>query len=109
MMRKQTCGAYARTTCNPCQAKAMANGRCKNHGGLSTGPKTPEGRKAIAEATRQRMASEGRTRVLDGFYRWLECGGREMLSRFAKSRKLKKRIQRMKYQIQPTTDQAKWN
>jgi hypothetical protein len=26
------------------QAKALANGRCKNYGGLSTGPKTVEGR-----------------------------------------------------------------
>ena len=43
------CGAYARSTGNPCKAKALANGRCKNHGGLSTGPKTPEGKaKALA-------------------------------------------------------------
>ncbi len=28
----------------PCQCKAMKNGRCKFHGGMSTGPRTPEGR-----------------------------------------------------------------
>ena len=106
---KIKCGAYARSTGNPCQAKALTNGRCKNHGGMSTGPKTPEGRQAIAQSTRQRMATEGRIRVLEGFYRWLDAGGREMLSRLAKSRELKKRIQRMKYQMQFTTDQAKWN
>ena len=27
----------------PCKAPAMANGRCRLHGGKSTGPKTPEG------------------------------------------------------------------
>jgi hypothetical protein len=86
-----TCGAYARSTGKPCQAKALTNGRCKNHGGMSTGPKTPEGRKAIAEATRQRMASGGRMRVLKGFYRWLDGGGKEMLSRLATRREKRKR------------------
>ena len=94
MRQKIKCGAYARSTGNPCQAKALTNGRCKNHGGMSTGPKTPEGREAISEATRQRMAPEGRTRVLEGFYRWLEGGGREMLSRLAKNREKRKRWDR---------------
>jgi len=94
MRLKIKCGAYARSTGNPCQAKALTNGRCKNHGGLSTGPKTPAGRQAIAEATRKRMASEGRMRVLEGFYRWLEDGGREMLSRLAKNRENRKRWER---------------
>jgi hypothetical protein len=30
-------------------------------------------------------------RVLEGFYRWLEGGGREMLSRLAKNREKRKR------------------
>jgi hypothetical protein len=98
MKLKQTCGAYARSTGNPCQAKALPNGRCKNHGGMSTGPKTPKGRKAIAEATRQRMTSEQRKRVLDGFYAWLEGGGREMLSRLAKARERRKRWRRLMLQ-----------
>ena len=38
------CGAYARSTGKSCNAKALANGRCKNHGGMSTGPKTVEGK-----------------------------------------------------------------
>ena len=94
MRLKSKCGAYARTTGNPCQAKALANGRCGRHGGLSIGPKTPEGRQAIAEATRQRMASGQQERVLEGFYRWLEGGGREMLSWFAKNRENRKRWER---------------
>ena len=96
MRRKIKCQAYARTTGNPCQAKALANGRCKNHGGMSTGPNTPEGRQAIAQATRQRMASGQQERALEGFYRWLEGGGgRNYLSSLAQARtKRKKGIDR---------------
>ncbi len=36
------CGARNRRG-TPCQSPGMANGRCRLHGGLSTGPKTPEG------------------------------------------------------------------
>jgi len=39
------CGAKTRKG-TPCQAQALANGRCKHHGGLSTGPRlkwSPEG------------------------------------------------------------------
>jgi len=32
------CGAYARTTGNPCQSPAMKNGRYRMHGGKSKGP-----------------------------------------------------------------------
>ena len=92
---KITCGAHARSTGHPCKAKALANGRCKNHGGMSTGPKTPEGRQAIAQATRQRMASGQRKKALEGFYRWLEGGGREMLSKLAKNREKRKRWERL--------------
>ena len=95
MKLKTKCGAHARSTGNPCQAKAMTNGKCKNHGGMSTGPKTTEGRQAISDATRKRMASGQRMRVLAGFYRWLEGDGREMLSRLAKNREKHKRWKRM--------------
>ena len=95
MRKKVKCGAYARTTGNPCQAKALTNGRCKNHGGLSTGPKTQEGRQAIAQATRQRMASGQQERALEGFYSWLITGGRELLSRYAKNREKRKRWKRL--------------
>ncbi len=95
MKLKTQCGAHARSTGNPCQAKAMTNGKCKNHGGMSTGPKTTEGRQAISEATRKRMASGQRMRVSAGFYRWLEGGGREMLSRSAKNREKRKQWERL--------------
>ena len=37
------CGARAKRTGKPCRGAAMPNGRCKLHGGKSTGPRTPEG------------------------------------------------------------------
>jgi hypothetical protein len=37
------CGARSKRTGKPCRAAAMPNGRCKIHGGKSTGPRTPEG------------------------------------------------------------------
>ena len=55
----------------------------------------PTGRKAIAQATRQRMASGQRIRALAGFYRWLEGDGRQILSRLAKNREKRKRWKRM--------------
>jgi hypothetical protein len=36
------CGAKTRRG-TACQGPAMANGRCRIHGGPSTGPRTPEG------------------------------------------------------------------
>jgi len=38
----------------PCQAPAGWNGRCRNHGGLTTGPKTPEGKKKSLAAIGQK-------------------------------------------------------
>src|SRR6266508_619176 len=37
------CGARSKRTGKPCQGAAMPNGRCKLHGGKSTGPRTPDG------------------------------------------------------------------
>lgn len=36
------CGAKTRSG-SPCRAPAMPNGRCRMHGGASTGPRTQEG------------------------------------------------------------------
>ncbi len=45
------CGAKARQRQHkPCRQPAMKNGRCRLHGGLSTGAKTPEGKIASAQA-----------------------------------------------------------
>lgn len=50
------CGAWARSAGRPCVAKALANGRCKNHGGCSTGPRTPEGWARVKAGTRAAWA-----------------------------------------------------
>jgi hypothetical protein len=52
------CGAHRKYDGQPCQAKALPNGRCKLHGGMSTGPKTAEGRARIAAMMRERWASQ---------------------------------------------------
>jgi len=53
---------------------------------MSTGPRTSEGRKAVAQATGKRMASGQRERAVEGFQAWLQAGGREYLSNLAKKR-----------------------
>ena len=73
----------------------LTNGRCKNHGGMSTGPKTQEGRRVVAEATRKRMASGQQQRALEGYFRWLAGGDREMLSKLAKARHRRRYWQRL--------------
>src|SRR5262245_50132797 len=66
------CGAKTRLG-TPCQGPAMRNGRCRMHGGASTGPKTPAGLEAIrrsrtihgyysAAAVRERQAARQLTR-----------------------------------------------
>jgi hypothetical protein len=85
-MKKQMCGAHARSTGQPCRAKALGNGRCKNHGGMSTGPRTTDGKLAVAQATANRMACGQKKRALEGFQAWLAAGGREHLSNLAKQR-----------------------
>lgn len=44
------CGARSRRTGLPCRQPAMVNGRCRFHGGKSTGPKTSEGLQAISKS-----------------------------------------------------------
>jgi hypothetical protein len=43
------CGALTRHRA-PCHQPAMSNGRCRLHGGKSTGPRTREGRERIRSA-----------------------------------------------------------
>ena len=72
---KMQCGAYARSTGQPCQAKALANGRCRLHGGLSTGPRTKAGKRAIGIAARSRLAAGDQAKLLAGFRAWLKRRG----------------------------------
>lgn len=43
------CGAKARAG-SPCRSAAMPNGRCRMHGGPSTGPRTEAGKAAIRKS-----------------------------------------------------------
>ena len=45
------CGAKTRTGA-PCQRKTFANGRCRNHGGMSSGPKSPPAANAFRRLKR---------------------------------------------------------
>jgi hypothetical protein len=44
------CGAKTKGKGTPCRSPAMPNGRCRMHGGCSTGAKTPEGIERIRAA-----------------------------------------------------------
>jgi hypothetical protein len=56
ILRSRKCGAKTRTGM-PCIVKPVwGSKRCRFHGGLSTGPRTAEGRQRIAEAQRKRWA-----------------------------------------------------
>ena len=65
------CGAHARTTGKPCQSPAMANGRCRMHGGKSTGRPVIHGRYTKA-AIAQRRRDRALIRALLALVR--ECG-----------------------------------
>ena len=55
---KKLCGARKKHGGQPCRGVALRSGRCKWHGGLSTGPRTPEGRARIAESNRRRAEAK---------------------------------------------------
>ncbi len=64
------CGARSKRTGKICRGAAMPNGRCKLHGGKSTGPRTPEGLERSRRAnwkhgyySREAKAERSRLRV----------------------------------------------
>ena len=66
-VRRPTCGAKNREG-RPCANKAMlGKRRCRFHGGLSTGPRTVEGRARIAAAQRRRWAKVPAAEVADPY------------------------------------------
>jgi len=73
MKPREVCGAKNRRGA-PCQCKLLyANGRCKFHGGLSTGPRTTEGKARSLAALRQ------------GLQAWRLRRGYDVLSVYATS------------------------
>src|SRR5271169_48675 len=73
------CGAGTRRG-TPCQCPAMANGRCRLHGGLSTGPKTAEGIERIRRAVTKHGRYSKRIKAERAEYRELLRACREMLA-----------------------------
>ena len=73
------CGAKNRRGM-PCQCPAMANGRCRLHGGLSTGPKTAEGIERIQRALTKHGMYSKRARVERQQYRAVLLQCRETLA-----------------------------
>ena len=57
------CGAFARTTGEPCKTPAMPNGRCRMHGGQSTGRPIISG-KYSNEAKQRRRETRALLRAL---------------------------------------------
>ncbi len=47
------CGAKGKRTGQPCRGAAMPNGRCRMHGGTSTGARTLEGKARCRAAPRK--------------------------------------------------------
>ena len=74
------CGARTRAG-TPCKAPAMPAGRCRMHGGLSTGPRTAEGLERIRAARTthgRRTAEMERTRAM---VRILMAGAKRLVER----------------------------
>jgi hypothetical protein len=61
-LRPRCCARTRRGS--PRQCQALTNGRCKLHGGMSTGARTPEGRARIAAAARRRWAEYRRRKAI---------------------------------------------
>ena len=60
LARHPRCGARSRRTGNPCRGPAMPNGRCKFHGGKSTGAPRGEGHGSYKHGRRTIQAREER-------------------------------------------------
>ena len=52
------CEAHCRTTNAPCKSAAMANGRCRMHGGKSTGRPATHGQRTKEAKANRRAAKE---------------------------------------------------
>jgi len=73
------CGAKNRRGA-PCQCPARANGRCRLHGGLSTGSKTAEGIERIRQAVTKHGRYSQRAKTERAVYRNLLRACRDMLT-----------------------------
>ena len=73
------CGA--RTRSRPggtCRQPAMPNGRCRMHGGCSTGPRTPEGMARLRAARTIHGGRSAEARELRAMIRELKVGAKRL-------------------------------
>lgn len=89
-MKKTKCGAMCKTTGEPCKAQPTQRGRCRLHGGLSTGPVTEHGLNSLRLASKKRFHAGHSQALSIGYALWLENGGRQLLQANAKNRKKSK-------------------
>jgi hypothetical protein len=73
------CGAQNRRGA-ACRCPAMANGRCRLHGGLSTGPKTAEGIERIRRAATKHGRYSREAKLEQRFLRTLLRQSREVIA-----------------------------
>ena len=72
------CGARNRAG-TPCGNKPLPNGRCRFHGGLSTGPRTADGIERIKAARTKHGAYTADAKQVRSLIRALEQSSREMV------------------------------
>jgi hypothetical protein len=77
------CGAKNRRG-TPCQCPAMPSGRCRLHGGLSTGPRTREGLERMRRAVTKHGGYSQATKRAREAVRMLIKQARESLKKAAK-------------------------
>jgi hypothetical protein len=74
------CGAKTRRG-TACQGPAMPNGRCRMHGGPSTGPRTPEGRERSRQASLKHGYYSARAKMLRSRSRLVLASLRDLIDR----------------------------
>ena len=79
-LKAPRCGAKTRRGTS-CQCPAMANGRCRLHGGLSTGPKTADGIERIRRAVTKHGRYCASAKIERKRYRALLREGHELIRR----------------------------
>lgn len=79
------CGARTRAG-TPCKAQALKNGRCFIHGGLSTGPRTEEGKASMAKAASERMRRQWAKLKAEGRSSFITPEGRKRIGNAQKRR-----------------------
>jgi hypothetical protein len=77
--KARRCGAKTRHE-TLCQCPAMPNGRCRLHGGLSTGPKTAEGIERIRRSITKHGRYSKRAKAERAEYRNLMRACRDLLA-----------------------------